>query len=518
MKESYISGGKKVAVNTFIIYAQKFSSAALSLITTPLLLRFLGIDDFGLLSLCLGFVSTLGFLSWSLSSSTQRSIGVAIGGKNFKELPQIFSTAFFLHIVFAFLVFLLIAILVLTVGGENLLNVKEEQNDFVAPVLMLVGIISFCSIISIPFTGLLRANENFKVIAIMGVSESLLKLTATACLYFFEHHKIYLYSSFLATIALVMIFVNFIISQKLYVYAKIKPQYFRYSIVKEMLVFISWSFLGALAVMSRNQGVSVIINLFFGVVKNAAYGVSLQINAAIAILSQGVQGAISPKIIKSAGAGNQSNMIYLMRSMSKLSIFSVAMICMPLFFNLETVLYFWLGSVPEDTVLFVKFTIISSLVMLFSTGIQTVFDALGKVKLYNLWVSVILLFNLPVSYLLFKFGDFPAYTILLVSIFLEIICLFVRVFLLKRYINFSMLSFFSESLFQVIAPIVFVGFLIYLLNFILPDKVFFLISSCLISLFIYPLIVYKFSLDQLQKELFNNILLKKLYKFSKSSS
>lgn len=518
MKENYISGGKKVAVNTFIIYAQKFSSAALSLVTTPLLLNFLGVDDFGLLSLSLGFVSTLGFLSWSLSSSTQRSIGVSIGGKNFNELPQIFTTAFFLHFAFACIVFLLILCLIFFVGGENLLNVKAEQSDLVAPVLMLVGIISFCSIISIPFTGLLRANENFKVIAIMGVSESLLKLTATACLYFFEQYKIFFYSGLLATIAVVMILVNFLICKKLYGYAQIRLQYIRTAIIKEMLVFISWSFLGALAVMSRNQGVSVIINLFFGVVKNAAYGVSLQVNAAIAILSQGVQGAISPKIIKSAGAGNQSNMIYLMRSMSKLSIFSVAMICMPLFFNLETVLSFWLGKVPDDTVLFVKFTIISSLVMLFSTGIQTVFDALGKVKLYNLWVSVILLFNLPISYLLFKFGNFPAYTILLVSIFLEFICLFVRVFLLKRYINFSMLSFFTESLFQVIFPIFFVGLLIYLSNFLILNKVIFLILSCFISLIIYPIVVYKFSLDDLQKELFNNILLKKLYKFTKNSS
>jgi len=45
-------------------------------------------------------------------------------------------------------------------------------------------------------------------------------------------------------------------------------------------------------------------------VKNAAYGIAMQVSAAMSILSQGIIGSISPQIIKSAGAGEINKMIF----------------------------------------------------------------------------------------------------------------------------------------------------------------------------------------------------------------
>lgn len=497
--------GKGVAINTFIIYAQKFSSAALSLITTPLILNQLGIEDYGLFSLSIGFVAVLSFLNWSLSASTQRAVGVAIGANAKDDLPNIFSTAFFIHFVFACII-LSIILLLTFFWGEQLLNVPVSKLHLVAPVLFLVGIISFCSIISVPFTGILRANENFKVIAVFGVSESILKLLAASLLLIFPYNRLIYYGIFLAVIAIIMFAVNFVYCSKNYSYVIFKWKFISRKLIKEMLFFISWSFIGALAVMSRNQGVSVIINIFFGVIKNAAYGVSMQINAALAILSQGVQGSISPKIIKSAGAGNIPNMIYLMRSMSKFSIFSVSIIGIPFFFNVETILVFWLRTIPEDTIAFVKLAIISSQIMLLSSGIQTVFDAIGKVKMYNLWVSIILLFNLPISFLCFKYGHFPSFSIVFVGILLEVVSLAVRIIILRKYVSFSVRTFIYETIFQIILPLMLIGLLLFGLQFVIVNKFIYLIASFLFSLIFYPIIVYRFSLDNGQKEIFKGLL------------
>lgn len=64
-KKKKISKNKtanRILINTIIIYAQKFSTAALALVTTPLLLRVLGVEDYGVYTLTIGFVGMLTFL------------------------------------------------------------------------------------------------------------------------------------------------------------------------------------------------------------------------------------------------------------------------------------------------------------------------------------------------------------------------------------------------------------------------------------------------------------------------
>jgi O-antigen/teichoic acid export membrane protein len=53
----------RILFNTLIVYAQKISTAALSLVTTPLLLSVLGVEDYGVYNLTIGFVGMLTFFS-----------------------------------------------------------------------------------------------------------------------------------------------------------------------------------------------------------------------------------------------------------------------------------------------------------------------------------------------------------------------------------------------------------------------------------------------------------------------
>src|SRR5690554_1833751 len=188
---------------------------------------------------------------------------------------------------------------------------------------------------------------------------------------------------------------------------------------------MSWSILGAIAVVSRGQGVQVLLNIFFGVVKNAAYGITIQVNAALGILSQGIMSTLSPQVIKAAGAGDNKKMFFLMNNMSKFAVISISVFAVPLFFYAQFILNLWLGELPEGTVVFVRLIIILGQLMLLSAGIQTVFNAIGKVKKYNIWVSSILILNLPISYLFFELG-YPSYSILVISAMLELISFIVR--------------------------------------------------------------------------------------------
>src|SRR5690554_3861077 len=93
-KISGLKGGSRVAINTLIIYGQRLSAAAIALITTPIILNALGVKDYGLYALTVGFVGMLSFVNWSLSSTTQRYIAFAIGAGNRDRLKRIFASAF----------------------------------------------------------------------------------------------------------------------------------------------------------------------------------------------------------------------------------------------------------------------------------------------------------------------------------------------------------------------------------------------------------------------------------------
>lgn len=502
------SAAGRAAANTIIIYTQRFFAAALSLITTPIILNGLGVQNFGLYTLTIGFVGMLSFLNWSLSSATQRYIAYAIGEGDLPKLKKIFSTSFFIHGIYALLMLIILTIIALFFVND-LLNIPIGKEHDAKYVLLIVAFLTFINIVTIPFLGVLRANENFLAIAVTGITESVLKLLIAFSILFIDNNKLIFYSFFLLVVAMIVFGIYFFIIHSKYKQIAVSFKHVQRSFIKEMLSFISWSLLGALSIMSRNQGVQVLLNLFFGVVKNAAYGISQQVSVAMSILSQGIIGSISPQIIKSAGAGDTARMVFLMRTMSKFAIFSISIVAIPVFFQCEQILKVWLRNVPEDTVTYVRLIIIFGQIMLLSAGIQTVFDALGKVKLYNIWVSLILILNLPISYVFFKLG-FPSYSIIVVGMILEFVSLNVRLQLLRKYISFSVAVFYADTVFKVILPTVIVSAIVYLFSFVQMNVYVKIALSFLIVFSIYPLIIYKWSLEKMQKETIAAIIAKVL--------
>lgn len=500
------SASHRAVFNTLVIYAQRFFAAALSLITTPIILNGLGIENYGIYTLTIGFVGMLSFLNWSLSSSTQRYIAFAIGENNVNKIKSIFSTSLLIHLVYAS-IFLLIITTIAQFFVNQLLNIPIGKENEAKLVLTMVGGITFLNIINIPFLGVLRAYENFLAISLVGVTESVLKLGIAAIILFTTNNQLIIYSALLLTITIITTAIYIIIVKQKHKDVKVTFLLYQKKFANEMLSFISWSLLGAISIMSRNQGVQVILNLFFGVVKNAAYGISTQISVAMSILAQGIIGSISPQIIKSAGARDYEKMIFLMRTMSKFAIYSISIIAIPVFFECELILTLWLKIVPENTVTYIRLTIIFGQIMLLSAGIQTVFDALGKVKQYNIYISIILMLNLPIAYLFFHF-DFQSYTIIIIGMILEFISLNVRLYLLKKYLNFSISKFYYDTVFNVLLPTLITSAIIWAFTLLNINHIILLLLVFVLTIIIYPSIIYNFSLEQKQKELLKGILKK----------
>lgn len=512
-KLSDTKGANKLALNTLIIYSQRITAALLSLITTPLILNALGVEDYGIYTLTVGLVGMLAFINWSLSSATQRYIAFALGEHKHDKLKQIFASSLFIHSIYGIFLFVIIAVLGV-VFIDKLLTIPAPRIEAAKTILVIVALITFINIVTVPLTGLFRAHENFLYIAILGIFESVLKLGIAVSLFYISEDKLIVYSIMLLGVTVLTFLSNLYFGVRFYTEINFNRRNLNFILIKEMLSFMGWSLLGALAVMSRNQIVSVLMNMFFGVVKNAAYGIAMQVNAAVGILSQGIIASISPRIVKLAGSGETDKMIYLMRTMSKLAVLIVSILILPFLFEAPFILRLWLNVIPEDAVLFSRLILIFGLIMLQSAGINLVFDAIGKVKTYNIWISVILILNIPISYFLFKMG-LPAYTMIVVGMMLELVSLFVRLSLLKKHLNYSIREFLTDVFVKVAIPMLLVSGLVALVRYHLASDFQQLVVTFLIFFTIYPPLIFVVSLDKQQKKFFKSLLTSVLNAFKK---
>lgn len=496
--------------NSFVISFQKLFAAVVGIGVTPIILQELGVEDYGLYTLIVGFVGALTFINWSLSMTTQRYVAFALGEGIYENQLKAFSNAMLIHLLYASLIFIVIVFL----GGwalDNFLEIPPSRLEAAKILLFLVGGITVISIISTPYLGVIKAHENFLLYALLGIISTLFKIVIVLILkYFsFEHDKLVFYTILLLISSFFVLFINYWYTSRKFKEAVFSISCIEKVVLKSMLGFMGWNIFGSLAVMGRNQGVSVLLNIFFGVLKNAAYGIATQVNFALGIISQGITGALTPRILKGAGSKNEKQMVNNVIIMTKLSVISTAYFILFFLFEAEFILALWLKNIPESTVIFTKYILLFSFTTSLSGGLQVVFNAIGKVKDYSIWISTIILLNLPIGFLFFHLG-FPSQTIFLISIVLEFLALFVRVFLLKKFLSFNISNFLNQIFIKTLMPILIIIFLRVLLPFDLISNLFLKATVTFIYILLfYSLLVFFVTFDRKEQSLLTNIFVKK---------
>src|SRR5690606_18824182 len=198
---------------------------------------------------------------------------------------------------------------------------------------------------------------------------------------------------------------------------------------KELISYSGWNLFGNIAAVSKNQGINIVLNLFFGTVVNAAYGVTNQVYAAVNMFVSNFQLALNPQIIQNYSQGNFKQSHYLISQGAKFSFFLMLIIVTPILLNTDYILNFWLKTPPEHTTIFVQLCLINVLIDCLSGSLMTGMQATGKIKWYQIIVGTLVFLNLPISYFVLKLGAKP-YSVYYVSIFISIISLQFRLYFL----------------------------------------------------------------------------------------
>ena len=433
-----MSGKQTIAKNTFFLYARTALTMLISLYASRVILDQLGISDYGVYNVVGGFVAMLNALSAPLAGATHRFITYAIGTKKINEIRKVFSTCVYIHIVLA-----IVTVIIIEIVGLWYINSKINipiERLFAANIVFHCSALSlFFSIAGIPYSAAIVANEKFGYYAWFSVLQALVRLLLIICLPFLSWDK-------LITYALYELFLSISV-QIAYVLYSLKKlngceltKSTDKSLYKRIITFSGWNFLGTSSNVIYTQGSNLILNSFYGVLLNAAMGVTHQVMNAVTSFVSNFTIAVNPQITKSYAAGEIQRSCSLVFFGSKIASFLLLLVGFPIITNIHYILSIWLVEVPDYAECFIILSILSSFMGAFTSSMNNLIFATGNIKMYQICCAIINIVGVVALYILFVFQAHPA-CIYIISSFQGGLKVFLLAYLLKISIEFPMWSY-----------------------------------------------------------------------------
>ena len=386
----------KIIVNTIAQYVRSIANMLFSLIATRIILKVLGVEDYGIYTLIAGIVSMISFMTNALVITTQRYLSVSQGQNAKERQSDVFNNSLFIHIIIAIIIIFVLEILEPFLFN-GFLNIPT-QRIHAARVLYQTTIMILClSFVSSPYRASIIAHENIVYSSVIEIIDGFLKLLIAIILSFISFDKLIFYGSLLTSLYIFNFFAWIFYAKNNYFECKlISIKKINVPLIKEILGFASWTIYSIGCVTARSQGISIIVNKFWGAAMNASYGLALQISGAIISLSQSLLNAINPQLMKAEGDGNRQRMFRFSEVESKFSFLMLSAVVVPIVFEMPKLLEIWLGSVPDFAVLFCRMVLISNCLDMLTIGLNSANQAIGKIRNYT-----ILIYSIKLSTLLF---------------------------------------------------------------------------------------------------------------------
>ena len=446
------ASNKRIAKNSIILSIRMLIILLLSLYTTRAVLNVLGVIDYGIYNVVCGFVALFGFLNTSMSNGIQRFFNFELGKNGVDGANNVYCTSLYIQVILAIIIILLTE----SVGLWYLHNKMVIPDDrlFSAKWIFHFSIMSFVMVImQVPYTAAVMAHERMDYYAIVSVFDAILKLIIVFLLPYITIDNLIAYGLLMMSISII----NFLLY---YIYCKLNFKEIRFTFRRDkglfcsMLGFSGWNLFGTLSQVAQEQGISLVLNFFFGPIINAARSVAFQINAGLQSFVGNITIPVRPQVVQSYAQGNIGRTMNLTYSISKLSCCFFVMMAIPIIMEIDFVLHIWLGdSIPLYTSLFTIWALITALTNNLNSAVSNVVHATGIMKDYQLWGGLIKISSVPVACILLRFFYYPE--IVLVCLwFLNLLSHIVGLFILKKILLFSIVDYIKKVIFPIFIVII----------------------------------------------------------------
>lgn len=504
---SYTNNNKRLAKNTIYLYLRMILTMAIGLYTSRVVLQTLGVSDYGVYNVTGGLITLLTYVNTMLSGGTSRFLTIALGKNNLEKLKITFSTTVTLSVVSA----MIVLILGETIGLwfiNNQLNIDPNRIYAANWVYQCSLFSALFTITQTPFSASLISHERMNVYAYMSIFDVIMKLLIVYLLLFFDNDKLILY-------AILMLSVNFlnILIYRWYCIKNFRECSMKFgfdkNLFRNMFSYSSWNMIGMLSVVLIDQGINMMINIFYGTVVNAARGIATQVNGIIRQLYSSFQTPCRPQVMKYYASGEIDKMQLLICNNSKYCSYLLLCVIIPLSVNIKELLDIWLVEVPEYTVGFVRYIFAASFINAMIDPLLMGIHAVGHVKKVNIITAIVNSIVFISSYFLFKCG-FPPVSCYIPLVISCIINIGIYMYLLRTEINFNMRMFLTNSIIPV-AKFSIICFIIPVILFtVLPKTVVGCLLSCILGGCSVVIILFVFGLPKYIRYIIINKIVKVL--------
>lgn len=481
------SSSKTIAKNTIYLYIRMLLTMVVSLYTSRIVLKTLGVDDFGIYNVVGGLVSLSSLLGGTMYVTISRFLTYELGRGDLNRLKKVFSTSVNIQIFLSLIIIIIAETIGLWFLHEKMLI--PDGRMFAANWVYQCSLLSFViGLVSTPYNAVVIAHEKMSWYAYFSIIEVILKLIIVLCLVLSPWDKLIAYSTFLVVVSILMRWLYAYYCRRYFEESRYTFVYDK-SLLVEMGAFAGWNNLGAMAVILRTQGVNVLMNLFFGVTVNAARAIAVQVESAVNQFVNSFSVALNPQITKSFAKEDSQLTNSLIYQGAKYTFYLMLFAAIPITFEAPMILKLWLGGYPEFTVLFLRLTIFVALVDKLSDTLTMSLQASGNIKGLHIMVGCLVIPVIPISYYLYRVG-MPAYVSYLI-IAIALLSKFLSELLLARNIvGISIIDYCKHVILKIVLVSIFASLIPSIIVTLMNESIFRLILLTFVSLAWTAMVVY----------------------------
>jgi len=471
------SAGSRIAKNTMVLYFRTILVMLVTLYTSRVVLKSLGVDDFGIYALVGSILGLLTMLRGSMSNCVSRFICFELGKNDKDAVVKVFNTGLYIHIIMAAIVFIVAETVGLFVLN-NFLKIPEARMDAAFVVLQFSIIASVFQVLIFHFSATIVALERMSFFAFMSILTAILRLIiAFLIAYDFNLDKLEFYAFLLMLESACSFSFHVFYCSK---YTNIS----KYRIVKDwalfkkMISFSGWLSLGNMVQIFNIHGVAIVMNSFYGVVANASMGIANQVGNSVFMFANNFQISFNPQLVKAYAQNDMEMFRQLLFISTKVIFFLVIFIAFPLILSSQYLLSLWLVIVPAYASVFLQLVLISFIFDALSIPLWRAVNATGEIKKAQIISSSIFILLLPSAYFLLDFGV-AIISILILKALLTLSVGIWLVFHAKKLFEFSPKKYFKE--------VWLVCFLVVFLSLLAPVSVSFFFEEGFMKFFVVSL-------------------------------
>lgn len=403
---------RRIFWNIVATYGRSLYSLVLGLFTARWALNALGVSDYGLYGVIGGLVVFIGFINSTLAGANARFYAFSIGkarvatskDEGLEECRRWFNTAFSIH---TFIPAMLIAI-GYPVGIwaiRKFLTIPADRIGDCIWVFRFTCLSCFVGMLNVPFAAMYNAKQYIAELTIYSYVTT--TLNAFFLYYMITHPGVWLvrFAAWGACLSIVPQILICLRALCVFPECKICKQYmWEWRRVKEIAYFAGYNALGALCALLRIQGVNILVNKAFGPKVNAAQALGNSVDAHTSSLSSALMGAFVPVITSAYGEGDMEKMRKFAYRSCKFGGLLILIFIIPVIAELPAILTIWLKEPPQYTAFLCLCAIVSHFLDVVTQGHMVAVNASGRIKDYQLNMTMISILTLPVAILTVRLG------------------------------------------------------------------------------------------------------------------